>query len=275
MNDGRWHIPDAALDAWLHGTIGSTDAASVEQHLVSCTTCQGRTAGTTIDDLDFEEVWYDIVESTAGHHRSSLGRAAGRLGLTEADTIQLGATRGFRLAWLSGFVAMLVVTIMVSSWHPARALEGYLVIAPLIPLLGVSVGFGPHVDPTYELSLAAPHSAIRSVLLRTAVLLALSTPPISAAGALLEPWWVGPLATIPALVFVVATLAVATWRPPGQAAAVVSLVWVTAAAVAASLGDPLVLIRGAAMLVFAFLLVAGLATVALRRDQFSSPAFTV
>jgi hypothetical protein len=43
--------------------------------------------------------------------------------------------------------------------------------APLVPLVGVAVAYGPEADPAHELTATAPYSGLRLVLLRTAAVL--------------------------------------------------------------------------------------------------------
>ena len=52
-----------------------------------------------------------------------------------------------------------------------------------MPVAGVAFAYGPDVDPSYEVGAAAPYSALRLLLLRTAAVLATSLPLALAAGA--------------------------------------------------------------------------------------------
>ena len=49
----------------------------------------------------------------------------------------------------------------------------FLALAPLIPVAGIAAAFGPGVDPTFEIGLAAPLRSSKLLLIRcTAVLVA-------------------------------------------------------------------------------------------------------
>jgi hypothetical protein len=43
----------------------------------------------------------------------------------------------------------------------------FLTVAPLLPLAGIAMAYGPGIDPTYEIGLAAPMRSLR-LLLRAA-----------------------------------------------------------------------------------------------------------
>src|SRR5262249_22123899 len=62
--------------------------------------------------------------------------------------------------------------------HLARAMTvpiPLLAIAPLLPLVGVALSFGPRVDPSYELAVVAPLHTFRLLLLRCAAVLSATT----------------------------------------------------------------------------------------------------
>ncbi len=54
------------------------------------------------------------------------------------------------------------------------ALFLFLMVAAMLPVAGVAVAFGPGIDPTHEIALAAPMRADRLLLMRAAAVLAAS-----------------------------------------------------------------------------------------------------
>lgn len=265
----EWHVSDDVLTAWLSGTAGPAASDSAEQHLLSCPECRERTAGATIDlpDIDLTEVWAGIADRIEPQRRPWPARTGARLGLSDADVAQLAATPALRISWISSLAVVLLFTVVASGWRPVQALYAYLLLAPLIPVLGVATSYGPHTDPTYELVIAAPYSKSRLVLLRSTAVLVGCAPLTIAAGLLLGPWWIAVAWLIPALAFVLLTLTVSTWQPPVRAAVAVAALWSMASALALAAGDLLALVGPAAMGVFGAAIVASGGIVILRRDQ--------
>jgi ABC-2 type transport system ATP-binding protein len=78
------------------------------------------------------------------------------------------------------------LTFGVAAAHQSsRGLAFFLIVAPMLPLAGVAVAFGPGVDPTYEIGLASPMRSLRLLLVRAAAVLATTAPLAAAAGLLL------------------------------------------------------------------------------------------
>ena len=98
-----------------------------------------------------------LVERRAGPARRARGHAPGCW-----PRRRRCAARGWPLA-----VRSLFAVVGVPTQRRARARCSFLALAPLLPLAGVAAAFGAALDPTYEIGLAAPLSAVRLLLLRT------------------------------------------------------------------------------------------------------------
>ena len=48
----------------------------------------------------------------------------------------------------------------------------FLALAPLLPMVGVALAYGPTADPAYEIAAATPYSGVRLLALRTAFVVA-------------------------------------------------------------------------------------------------------
>ncbi|MET7284521.1 hypothetical protein [Streptomyces sp. NPDC005573] len=83
-----------------------------------------------------------------------------------------------------------------------------LAIAPVVPVAGVALSYGPHADPMYEVAAASPGGGLRLALTRTLAVLAVSLPLLTFTGLLL------PASGAPAA---------AAWLLPGLALTLVSL----------------------------------------------------
>jgi hypothetical protein len=101
-----------------------------------------------------------------------------------------------------------------------------LAIAPLLPLIGVAISFGPGVDPSYELAVVSPLHTFRLLLLRCAAVLSVTTALTGVAG-LAAPGY-GPVALgwlVPSLALTLVSLALTPRFGPIAAALAVGLGW--------------------------------------------------
>jgi hypothetical protein len=105
----------------------------------------------------------------------------------------------------------------------------FLLLAPLLPVTGVAAAYGPGIDPTHELALAAPMSGFRLLLLRATAVLAGTTALAAVAAVALPPLgWLAAAWLLPALGLTLASLALATAMHPTAAAGAVAGAWVGA-----------------------------------------------
>ncbi|MCF4138345.1 hypothetical protein L1856_18945 [Streptomyces sp. Tue 6430] len=119
-----------------------------------------------------------------------------------------------------------------------------LALAPVVPVLGVALSYGPHADPVHEIAAASPAGGLRLLLTRTAAVLLVSLPLLTLAGLLL-PGSGAPGAAawlLPGLALTLASLALAGYAGSRTGAAVTGGGWlcaVLAPALASPSGAPL------------------------------------
>ncbi|MFD7686249.1 zf-HC2 domain-containing protein [Streptomyces sp. NPDC059781] len=93
------------------------------------------------------------------------------------------AVRG---AWLPAVLLVAVGAVALAHGAGfAHARPWLLALAPVVPVAGVALSYGPHADPMHEITAATPSAGLRLVLMRTAAVLAVSLPLLTLAGALL------------------------------------------------------------------------------------------
>jgi hypothetical protein len=158
-----------------------------------------------------------------------------RLGVADHDAVLLAAAPSLRAGWLWGTVMALGVAALAAASGGARGAVFFLVVAPLVPVAGVAVSYGPDLDDAWEPTMAAPYSSYRLLLLRSTATL-LTSVPLAAIGGLLLPGsaWSAATWLLPACAGVALTLAGSTWTSPARAASAVALAWfVVVAAVTA------------------------------------------
>ncbi|MFF5918578.1 zf-HC2 domain-containing protein [Streptomyces flavochromogenes] len=106
-----------------------------------------------------------------------------------------------------------------------------LALSPVLPLAGVAVSYGRHADPLYEITAATPSGGLRLLLTRTAAVLAVCVPLLTAGGALLPPVAGFPGAAawlLPGLALTLATLALGSFVGCRAAAATLGGGWLLA-----------------------------------------------
>jgi hypothetical protein len=237
-----WHVPDDQLRAWVEGTASMASAASVEQHLMNCTACQravAESAGPVLTE-DLEAGWLGIRDAIEAPTLNALGRALRRCGMNESDAILLSSAPALTGAWLTGVALVALFTMLATTASPGRGLAMFLVLAPLLPVAGVAGAYGADVDPTHELTLSAPYSKLRLLMLRTGAVVLTCVPlTVLAAVPLKGPWWVAVGWLVPAAAFVALTLAATTYVPPVYAATGIALGWISLTLPAVISGSPL------------------------------------
>ena len=267
-----WHVAADTRAAWVGGRTSPVEAASVEQHLMACADCRSLVAGERELELDLEGVWSAVADRVEPPRPTLLGRGMRAVGVGESDALVLGAAPAFTAAWVAATTAVVALTMLASITDPVRTLGFYLLLAPMVPMVGVAAAYGDGVDPTYELGVASPYSQLRLLLLRTAAVLFLAVPLTVLAGSALDPWWVAVAWLAPGGAFVLLVLASSTWLRPVYATAGVGVVW-TAMSLAAMLArEQLLLVGQLAQLVSAGVLVcAALVLVSRRRHLATAP----
>lgn len=223
-----------------------------------------------IDPARLERNWQAVRAELDVPAPSRLERFVRRLGFPASLTRVALATPGLRRAWFVAVGVVMFVALISGDAQTADNIFGFLVLAPLIPVLGVSFAYGIEADPAHEIGVATPMRGLTLVLTRAAVILSVSAMLLTLS-ALLNPasgmWAVAWL--MPSIALTFTSLAISTWLSPRKAAAATAGGWLVA----------LLLIRGAAtnqlaaftpplQLLYLLLAVAAFAVVWTRRDRF-------
>jgi hypothetical protein len=227
-----WHAGPELLDRYAGGALDDVRASSLEAHLLRCERCRGDLA-TTLPSTDrlvpvparLDAIWAAIDERLDAPKRSAVERALARLGVPEHTARLLAATPSLRLSWF-GAVALALAFAVLAAQVGDRGPIVFLILAPLVPLAGVAAAYGPGVDPTYEIGVAAPMRSHRLLLIRAlAVLVASVVAAGMAALALPALNWTAAAWLLPALGLSGSALALSTFWPPLWAAGTVAFAW--------------------------------------------------
>ena len=265
-----WHLDDDLLLHYVDGSVDAAFGSSVEQHILRCGDCRARVntrAAARPEASLVDEVWARLEEEIQAPRLSRVERVLSRLGMPADEALLLWAAPAFRTPWLVATVATLAFATLAATVNDQKGLFLFLVVAPLLPVAGVAMAYGPDADPSFEVTASTPYSDLRLVLLRTLAVLA-TTVPLTVAAGLLLPWQDGiALAWLaPGLAAVATTMAVSTWTTVARAAIGVSVLWAAFVAVAAGPGvqAPSLAVDEARMPVYAALAVVSLVVVWLR-----------
>ena len=226
------HIDEQLLIGYCELSVTAATAAAVEAHLMSCASCRAKLAdlSTSVQDglVNQQSVWDGVLERVDRPTRSITERLLGVLQVRPDTAKLLATTPALRLAWLAAVVFVAAFAVA------AARMDGdgpwlLLVLAPLLPVAGVATAYGPALDPTYEIGLAAPLSGLRLTLLRTLAVIA-TTLPLLAVATLVAPGggWVVFGWVLPSFALVAVTLALSTAISPERAGVVVGVGWFVA-----------------------------------------------
>lgn len=190
----------------------------------------------SIDPTRLDSNWRAISAELDAPEASRLERLMAAVRIPMWVSRLVLSTPALRRAWYIALgVSVLVGLAATNENEPRQSLFTFLVLAPLVPVLGVAMAYGPSADPAYEAQLATPMSGLRMVAIRTATVLAVSIVVLTLTG-LISPV-VRPMAAawlLPALAVTSGSLALMTFLAPRRATSLMAIGWVVVAAVARS-----------------------------------------
>jgi hypothetical protein len=226
-------VSAVALDAYAEGDVTDAEAFALEAHVLGCELCQTWLAPRS-GDLGLDQIWDAVEDRLDAPRRGPVEAGLRRVGVPEHLARLLAATPSLTAPWLAA-VAVTLAFAAVAARYGENGLLLFLTVAALLPLAGVGVSFGPALDPTHELGVAAPMSLVRLGLLRTCTVLAV-TIALAALAALTLPGvgWLAAAWLVPALALTAGSLALATFISAERAIFVVGAAWVAGAVLAAA-----------------------------------------
>ena len=258
-----WHVQPELLAAYARGDTDEAHAYSIEAHLPSCGQCRAQIAA-LVDGERLAHAWAGIEASLDAPRRGPVEAALARLGVPDHLARLLGATPALRASWLVACAAALALAVLAAS-RGDDAIVVFLILAPLLPVAGVALAYGPDVDPTYEIGLAAPLRSFGLLLIRAlAVLAATSVMAAIAALALPGLHWSAAAWLLPALGLTLASIALATRVSPVAASGSLTVVWVLSVLTGWSLSEEPLLVFGPAGQILCALVAAVAAVVVAR-----------
>lgn len=273
----EWHVPDLAITNYLGGAVDDIESGSIEAHLTSCARCRA-TLATQSDPAGFDETWASIVDELDTPRSTWLERILASLGVSPTTARLVAATLRLRIAWVLAVMSAIALSALSS-----RAVEDaslFLFVAPLVPLLAITAAFGPMVEPTYEITIAAPFDKARLLGLRAVIVLG-SAIVILMAAVLVVPG-LGSAAVmwlLPALALVSVGLCLTTWMPGARAALITGIGWPFVVVLTtehqrlSDLANRCSVFTPGGQLIAALVMVLAAVVTVRRRDSFDLPRF--
>ncbi|MCI3272016.1 zf-HC2 domain-containing protein [Streptomyces cylindrosporus] len=167
-----WHVEAEDLRAYAQGELAAPMLWSADTHLVACAECRGVLASVS-DPVSLDAGWERLDAELDAPRPGLFERTLVRVGVADHVARLLAATPVLRRSWLGSVVAVLVMS--VAAAHSARNSASptlFLALAPLLPLAGVALSYGPALDSTYEMAVVAPVHGFRLLMIRTVAVLA-------------------------------------------------------------------------------------------------------
>jgi len=220
-----WHVPEEDLRAYAQGELVAPRLWSADTHLAACARCREVLAGVG-DPVALDAGWERLDAELDAPRRGLLEALLVRAGVADHTARLLTATPVLRRSWLGAVVFVLLMT--VGMVHTADTPALFLALAPLLPLAGVALSYGPALDPTYEMAVVAPLHGFRLLMIRTVAVLTASLFLNGLATLALPEYGVRALAwLLPALALTSTGLALTPRLGPVLAPVLVGGAWVT------------------------------------------------
>jgi len=224
-----------------------------------------------VDPTRIERNWQAITVELDVPAPSRIERLVCRFGMPTRLTRVALATPGLRRAWFVAIaVVMFVALIAGDTATNADNMLGFLALAPLIPVLGVSFAYGVEADPSHEIGVATPMRGLTLVLTRVAVILIVSMFLLTLAALLnLTAGFFAAAWLLPSIALTFTTLAASTWLAPRRAAAVTAGGWLALLFVVNGAAEQrLAAFTAPAQVFYLFMAAVAFVVVWQRRDRF-------
>ena len=261
-----WHVDQEVLHRYQEGTVDRVTAASLETHVTECQFCRGLL---TVDDEWLEQSWTAVANRVEPSRPSLVERSLKAVGIPENVAPLVAVSPALRISFVLAVALVTVFAAVASTSNPdGESFRIFLVVAPLLPVVGVAFAYGRLVDPAHELTIVAPIDSFRLLMLRAATVLTVSI------GLGLIAWPVVPAPVsfglsawlFPALALTLTTLAVASRFETWLAGAMVGGGWVAVMLLAYT--REIETFDAQAQIVYAGLIGLAAVVVALRRNSY-------
>jgi hypothetical protein len=218
-----WHADESLLGWYAEGRLDPARAASVEQHLTGCARCRAAVAPHA-DAALLARAWSDTVDVLDRPKATLFEQALTGLGLSAPSARLAAGAVAARGPWILGCV-LVAAFAFIARDVDGRTAVWFLTAAPLVPLTGVAVAYGPGSFPMYDLVAAAPYPRLRLVLLRSLPVLPVTIVILIVGGLVLPRTEVAALWLLPGLALATLSLVAERVVGAGLSVTVLALLW--------------------------------------------------
>ncbi len=222
-----------------------------------------------IDQARIDANWRAITFELDAPVPSRTERVLRRVGFSSATARLVAATPALRRSWAAALAVVVLIGLGAAGEDPNN-ISAMLILAPLIPVLGVALAYGPSVDPVHEIGLATPIRGLRLLVIRSATIVVVAVTVL--AGSVL----LSPAANSLALVWLLPSLALTsiavgamTFTTPRRSVAGVSVGWALLVfAIQAATADSLAVFGAGVQVASIFAVAVGAAVITKRHEAF-------
>lgn len=233
MSPTTWHLEPDQIDAYTRAALTPAARASAEAHLEACPSCRAGVASAVSSGAlatRLERNWAATADRLDTPRAGGLERLAATVGVPDHLARVIGASAGFRTAWLLATALAVGAGLALANGEVGPV--AFLLLSPLVPVAGVAAVFGRRGAGSRAMETATPFGELRLMLLRTAAVTATSMVLLGAASLAVPTTGLEAVAwLLPALALTTTTLALATRFAPEQAALSVGVGWLLLIAV--------------------------------------------
>lgn len=166
-----WHVPEEDLRAYARGELAAPALWSADAHLGACARCRGVLAEVS-DPVALDAGWERLDAELDAPRAGVLESLLVRVGVAGHTARLLAAAPVLRRSWLGAVLVVLLLSVGAGrAPHSGEFPTLFLALAPLLPLAGVALSYGPTLDPTYEMAVVAPMHGFRLLMIRTVAVL--------------------------------------------------------------------------------------------------------
>ncbi|OEU95970.1 zf-HC2 domain-containing protein [Streptomyces oceani] len=167
-----WHVSEEDLRAYAAGDLPPPRLWSAETHLAGCPHCRSVLAEHA-DPRELADGWARLDAELDAPSPGLAERLLLRARVPDHIARLLAAAPVLRWSWFASVLFVLALAVLVGRTTTPLLL---LSTAPLLPLAGMVLSFGPGLDPAYELTVTAPLHTFRLLLVRASAVLASTLP---------------------------------------------------------------------------------------------------
>ena len=262
------HASMRIIDAYARGgtDLAADEVWALEAHLEACAVCRDRLSAAITAEAPAVAALVDTVWSGLEPHLTAPAVMPRRRHWSARLSMWMTPTM---VPWLAMVASVTLIALLLDLVGPGYGeVSLVLLLAPVLPVLGVAASWSRGLDPAYELTASVPRAGLYLVLRRTASVLAVVVPALLMGG-----WATGVMAAqwlLPCLAFTSTTLALGGVIGVTRAAVALTAVW-AAVIVAPTLATSRTTfaLQSGGLPVWGLILALGIGVVIARRGAYS------